>query len=342
MSSASALRPAIEPTPRILPVPVEQPIDVSILIVTWNSESWISRCLAALPAACRSLHYEVIVYDNASADRSHQAAEASSIERLQVIAGAENRGFAAGMNQALEKARGQYVFFLNPDCELRPDSIQTLVEYLDRNAPVAAVAPLLIGEDGRPQREFQLRRFPTLNSFATDLLMVDELFPGNPASSRYRYRDLDITSPQPVDQPAAAALLVRRAACDDIGFFDERFFPAWFEDVDFCQRLWRAGYAIHVNPRAVATHHGGASLVHVRFEQFLSAWYRNLHHYAEKWFTPAQTEMLRWLVIAGMLLRIGAFCIGLSKAPVSRWVAIQAHLAVLKEAFDRWDASPSS
>lgn len=342
MSSAPVLRPAIEPPPRLSPVPVEQQIDVSILIVTWNSEAWITRCLAALPAACGPLRYEVIVYDNASGDRSRQSAEASSIDRLQVIAGDQNRGFAAGMNQALDQARGTYVFLLNPDCELSPDAIPTLVDYLEGQPTVAAVAPLLIGEDGRPQREFQLRRFPTLKSFAADLLMVDELFPGNPASSHYRYRDLDITSPQPVDQPAAAALLVRRSACDDVGLFDERFFPAWFEDVDFCRRLWRAGYAIHVNPRAVATHHGGASLAHVRLEHFLSAWYRNLYHYAEKWFTPAQTEGLRWLVIAGMLLRIGAFSIGLSKAPVSRWVAIQAHVRVLKEAFDRWDASPSS
>lgn len=342
MSSAPVLRPVVEPPPRISAVPVEQKIDVSILIVTWNSEAWITRCLAALPAACGDLCYEVIVYDNASADRSRQSAEASSIDRLRVIAGDQNRGFAAGMNQALAQARGTYVFFLNPDCELRPEAVSTLVDYLEGQPPVAAVAPLLLGEDGRPQREFQLRRFPTLKSFAADLLMVDELFPGNPASSHYRYRDLDITSPQPVDQPAAAALLVRRSACDDVGLFDERFFPAWFEDVDFCRRLWRAGYAIHVNPLAVATHHGGASLTQLRLEHFLSAWYRNLYHYAQKWFTPAQTEGLRWLVIAGMLLRIGAFSIGFSRPPVSRWVAIQAHVRVLKEAFDRWDASPSS
>lgn len=336
-SPAAALRARVVEVPRISAVPVLEPIDVSVLIVTWNSQAWIERCLAAIPTACGKLRYEVIVYDNASEDSSLETAQASTLEHKQVIRGGENRGFAAGMNEAMLRSSGRYVFLLNPDCELTPGAIEILVRYLQENGEVSAVAPILLGEDGQPQRDFQLRRFPTLKSLAADLLMVDELFPGNPASSHYRYRDLDITRPQPVEQPAAAALLIRRDACDEVGAFDERFFPAWFEDVDLCQRLWRAGLAIHVNPAAVATHHGGASLAHVRLEHFLSAWYRNLHHYAEKWFSPAQVEALRWLIISGMILRIGALSIGMSKAPGSRTSAIQAHVRALKEAFHRWD-----
>lgn len=342
LMSSSVLQVPREIVPRIAAVPAVEPVDLSILIVTWNSEAWIGRCLSALPNAAGSLRYEAIVYDNASSDGSRDVAGNVSSNHTRVIRGERNGGFAAGMNEAIRQARGRYVFFLNPDCELQSGSLQTLVEYLEQQKEVAAVAPLLLGDDGLPQRDFQLRRFPTLKSFAADLLMVDELFPGNPASSRYRYRDLDITQPQPVEQPAAAALLIRREVFDRVGDLDERFFPAWFEDVDFCKRLWRSGFAIHVNPEAVATHHGGASLEHVRLEQFLSAWYRNLYHYAEKWFSPAQRETLRWLIIAGMLLRTGALAVGLSKVPGSRKVAIRAHLRVLKEAFHRWDAALQS
>ena len=88
---------------------------------------------------------------------------------------------------------------------------------------------------------------------------------------------------------------------------------------------------------ALPIYHGGASLAHVRLEHFLSAWYRNLHHYAEKWFSPAQVEALRWLIISGMILRIGALSMGMSRPNGSRSSAIQAHVRALKEAFHRWD-----
>lgn len=341
ISAPATLRIPVESVPRISAVPATRPIDVSILVVTWNSESWIERCLTSIPAACGRLNFEVLVYDNASADGSRESVERSPIDEVQLIRGSVNSGFAAGMNEAMLRSRGRMVFFLNPDCELKRGAIETLVDYLEQRPEVAAVAPILIGDDGQPQRDFQLRRFPTLRSLAADLLMVDDLFPANRARSHYRYGDLDITRPQAVEQPAAAALLVRRDACDQVGAFDERFFPAWFEDVDLCQRLWRAGLPIHVNPAAVVTHHGGASLPHVGFEDFLSTWYRNLFHYAEKWFSTSHVEALRWLIITGMILRTGALSLGMS-APISRTTAIRAHLRVLKEAFHRWDESPSS
>ncbi|MGA7614908.1 MAG: glycosyltransferase family 2 protein [Thermoanaerobaculia bacterium] len=314
---------------------------VSVLIVTWNSAAWIGRCLGAVPAACGDVPWEVIVHDNASSDETVDLARGFR-DRVSVASDDANSGFAGGMNRALERARGEYVLFLNPDCELDPDSVRTLASYLDSEPAVAAVAPLLHGEDGLPQREFQLRRFPTVRSLVSDLLLLDELIPSNGAAHSYRYRDLDISLPQAVEQPAGAALMVRRSVLQRVGSFDERFFPAWFEDVDLCRRLWESGGAIHLVPSARATHRGGVCLDHVEFAEFLSIWYRNLALYASKWFRRGDVELLRIATLLGMSLRILATAAGLGRSPLRRRETLRAYRRVLGEAFRRWEESPSS
>lgn len=319
-------------------VPRVAPVDVSILVVTWNSEAWIGRCLASIPAACPGLRYEVIVYDNASSDSTLGVAGDATCEDLEVVAGAENSGFAGGVNRAIARAKGRYLFILNPDCELSEMSVARLVAYMDAEPDAAAAAPLLLDDDGTPQREFQLRRLPTLHSLAADILMFEKILPSYKATSSYRYRDLDISQVRSVEQPAAAALMIRKSVANEVGPFDEGFVPAWFEDVDYCRRLVDSGHDIRLIPTATAFHHGGASLAHVSLEEFTSAWYRNLFRYATKWLPEAQVELLRWMIIAGMLLRSGAVLLGIVPTDDGRLAASRAYLRVAKEAFERWAA----
>jgi GT2 family glycosyltransferase len=315
-------------------------VDLSIVVVTWNSERWIDRCLRAIPAACGAIRHEVILYDNASADRTLSVAQA--ILPAHILESSSNDGLAAATNRSIRASRGRYVFLLNPDCELAPNSLATLIEFLDSHPEVAAAAPLLTDEDGRSQRDFQLRRLPTLLSLAAEVLALDKVMPRNGVTGRYRYRDLDLSVPQRVDQPAAAALLVRREVFDEIGPLDEQFSPAWFEDVDYCRRFAAAGKAVYVVPAASARHFGGASLEHVPFARFVDLWYANMWRYARKWFSPAKAETLRWLIIVGMLLRLPVAFAGLAHAESGRRNAVQAYAGVLRKAFRRWDDSSAS
>ena len=341
-TSSAALSTAATPQPRA--------IDVSILIVTWNSENWISRCLDAIPPACEpaegsrtpAVTHEIIIYDNASSDGTLESMPRPSERRMTVIESETNRGFAAGINAAARGARGRYLFCLNPDCEPAPGSIASLAQHLDQNPRVGAAVPLLIGEDGTPQRDFQLRRFPTLSSLAADILLYDELVPGNAISARYHCRDLNIEVAQDLDQPAGAALFLRRNLFDSIGELDENFTPAWFEDVDYCRRMREAGASIQLVPQARVTHRGGASLDHVTFSEFQSIWYRNLFRYAGKWLRASEVEALRWMIIAGMLLRSAAVLAGLSGPGGSRMSAVRGYLSIAREAFQRWDRSSRS
>ncbi|HUO83553.1 MAG TPA: glycosyltransferase, partial [Thermoanaerobaculia bacterium] len=131
-------------SPTSLPLARSVEVDVSVVIVTWNSAAWIGLCLEALPAACGTLRYEVIVHDNASADRTAEVAEASPIDELRVMRGVSNDGFAGGVNQSLRATRGRYLLLLNPDCIADPGSISRLVEHLEREPKTAAAAPLLV------------------------------------------------------------------------------------------------------------------------------------------------------------------------------------------------------
>lgn len=315
------------------PRPRTAALDLSILIVTWNSERWIDRCLRSIPAACEGLRYEVIVHDNASND-----ATLTLVRDAQVIRSMTNDGFGAGTNRALSASTGRYVFLLNPDCELAPNALTLLFEFLESHPHIAAAAPLLIDDDiGRTQREFQLRRLPTMRTFAAELLLIDKIFPRNSTTARYRYRDLDLTEPRRIEQPAAAALLLRRSVVDQVGLFDEQFAPAWFEDVDFCRRLAEAKQEIWVAPSAHVRHFGGASLEHIRFGGFIDIWYRNMWRYARKWMRPGHAEALRLMIIVGMMLRCAAFFVGLHPRGIPRREAFRAYSRVLKRAFDRWD-----
>ena len=211
-----------------------------------------------------------------------------------------------------------------------------LVNHLDEHPDVVAAAPLLTDDDGGSQREFQLRRLPTFGTLLADVLGIGTLWPSNRATARYRYRDLDLSVPRPVEQPAAAALLLRRDVLDEVGAFDEQFAPAWFEDVDYCRRLATAGKRVDVVPAARARHFGGASLEHVRFPDFVDHWYRNMHLYARKWLPARQAAALRWAVALGMLLRIQLALLGIAHRDAGRANAVRGYARVLARALRGW------
>lgn len=314
-------------------------IDLAIVIVTWNSERWISRCLQALPAACEGLEYEVIVYDNASADDTLRLI---GNEDARLISSKSNDGFAAGTNRGINATSGRYVFLLNPDCELAPRALTVLFDFLESHPNAAAAVPLLSDESGHSQREFQLRRIPTFWMLVSEVFAIEKLVPANRWTAHYRYRDLKLTEPVRVDQPAAAAMLLRRSAFEAVGPLDEQFAPAWFEDVDYCRRLATKGLDLYVVPAAHARHFGGSSLEHLGLAKFLDLWYRNMWRYARKWFPAGEAEALRWAIIVGMLLRFPAAIAGVAHAEAGRWTAVRAYAVVLKKAFQRWDESPAS
>ncbi len=277
-------------------------MDLSVVVVNWNTRQLLRACLASLHAAlgASALESEVIVVDNASPDGS-AAMVASDFPWACLVANAENRNYAAGNNQGIERARGEYVLLLNPDTEVPPGAPEAMVELLRAHPRAGAMAPALVHPDGRLQES--VRGFPTPPAIFGELTGLARLFPGS-AWAGYRPRNLPADQPSWVDQPMASAFLVRRAALEQVGAFDEDF-PLFFNDVDLCYRLKQAGWEIGYDPRVRVVHVGGASTRQVRPEAIrrshagLLRFYQK--HYRGRLFWPAYAALVIIILGTGWL-----------------------------------------
>ena len=268
--------------------------EVGIVIVTYQSEAVIADCLRA--AVCTGA--EVVVIDNASRDATVQVARGLG---ARVVANAENRGFAGAVNQGVQLLKTPYVLLLNPDAVLQT-GIEPLTARL-RQPGVGAAGGLLLGRDGRSQRGFSVRRFPTPAALIFEILLVNRAWPSNPVNWQYRCSNVSLEAARPVDQPAGAFLMFSRQAWQQIGAFDEGFYPVWFEDVDFCRRLRCAGFSIWLEPAARAVHDGGHAVQSLSFEQSRVYWYGGLVRYAARHFRPLSYRLVCAALVLGSLIR---------------------------------------
>jgi GT2 family glycosyltransferase len=273
-------------------------------VITYQSAPYVEECLASLLSQRDVLNAGILVVDNASTDAT--VAIAAEFPEVQVVKNPANLGFAAAANQAFALlSAADAVLLFNPDARLA-NGFPELVRVLVSDPRCGVAAGLLLHADGAPQKGFAVRRFPTPVSFCAEILGLNRIWPGNPVNRRYRALDLDLSQPQEVEQPAGAFLLVRRETWRQLGGFDEAFFPAWFEDVDFLRRLRRAGWLCRLVPAATAFHHGGHSFSKVKWSQRQRAWYGNLLRYAALHFGPGGRVAVAVSVLAGLLPRMVA------------------------------------
>jgi GT2 family glycosyltransferase len=246
---------------------------VAIVIVTYNSAAEIGGCLDALA----DTDAEIVVIDNASADRTCDEAAA---RKIRLIGNRTNAGFAAALNQGVRATTAPLILSLNPDAHLVSglDSMAALFA----EPKTGAVGGMLIGEDGAPQTGFMARNLPTPAALIFEVLGINRLWPSNRVNWHYRCLAVDSMSVSPVDQPPGAFLMFSRAAWETVGGFDERFRPIWFEDVDFCARIKSAGYRAWYQPLAVAKHTGSHSIGSLALENRERYWYGSLLEYAAK------------------------------------------------------------
>ena len=251
---------------------------IDIVIVNWNSGSYLRDCLLALNHAADVDRWNLIVVDNASTDHS---AVGLRVDRAQprFIRNADNRGFAKASNQGAREGSAPYLLFLNPDVRVAADTVKTAVAVLDdpRHADVGILGVQLIDKEGRIQR--CCARAPTASTLLLHRLFLDRLCPG--LVPPHFLTGWDHCATAKVDQVMGAFLLIRRPIFEQLGGFDERFF-LYYEDVDLCLAARQAGWRVLYFAGARAIHAGGGSTDAVKGER--------LHHlaisrtvYAAKW-----------------------------------------------------------
>jgi GT2 family glycosyltransferase len=204
---------------------------------------------------------QIIVVDNESQDGTAKHLR-NAFPNITVIENS-NEGFAAGNNMGFDSALGKYLLVLNPDTEVRENTIASCVSYLESHADVGALGCRVVHPNG--ELDQTIFKFPTLshiffNIFVSHNIMENSRLFGDP-----RYSSLRRDEVHEVDVIAGCYMLVRREVIEQIGGMDERFF-VYSEEVEWCRRIRDAGWKITYFPFADVLHHGGGST------QGLSEW----------------------------------------------------------------------
>jgi len=226
---------------------------LAVVVVSFEARETLLAGLGALRAHA-SLPLELVVVDNASTDGSADAVRARHPEAL-VIANRDNVGFARACNQGWRASRAPHVLFLNPDAEVAPGAVETLVGLLESRPAVGAAGPRTRGSDGT----IQVSTGPDLTPLAE--LRQRRLVRGvarREARALAQAGALHAREHEPA-WVSGSCLVARRTALEGVGGFDERFF-LYEEDADLCRRLREAGWGIVFTPEAEVTHHLGRSM----------------------------------------------------------------------------------
>lgn len=229
---------------------------ISAVIISYHGIDFIADCLSSLKTDLAGYTHEIIIIDNDSTDGTLEYLESNHPD-VCLIKNQANLGFAHAVNQGIEAAKYEFLWLLNQDLRIRLGCIDTLLECYNRLERPGMIGPCLVGFDGSLQKF--CRRFPQYHHLFFELTGLAYLFPRSGLFNGWKMGEFDHTSSREVEQPMGAAMLVSRQAIETIGMLDESF-GIFFNDVDFCHRLHRAGYANYYCAEAVIEHYGGGSV----------------------------------------------------------------------------------
>lgn len=224
--------------------------ELSIIIVNFNTKDITQACLDSLKKYSEGALWEVIVVDNGSNDGSVELLK--KISGIKLILNKKNLGFAKANNCGIKIAKGKYILLLNSDTEVRQDSIQTMLRFMDGHLKAGAATSKLelVGGSMDPACH---RGFPTPWAAITYMTGLEKLFPRSQIFGRYHMGYKNMTIPHQVDCISGAFFLCRREAIDKVGLLDEDYFM-YAEDIDWAYRFKRAGWEIWFNPEASVLH----------------------------------------------------------------------------------------
>ncbi len=226
-------------------------MDISFVILTWNSEKYIEKCLESVftSLANTGLSAEVLVVDNGSSDRSPEILGTYAAARpglVKPIYLKENRGTTISRNIALRQASGDFICVMDSDVEIMGDVFGPLLSELKSKPAVGMVVPRILYPSGNWQKSID--RFPTL------IHKLNRFFRLRTLESQEGLREKEATESRQVDYAISAFWLFKREVLAKVGMLDEKIFYAP-EDVDYCLRVWKNGYKILYIPHVHVVHH---------------------------------------------------------------------------------------
>ena len=230
-------------------------MDVSVLIVNWNTREILRNCLKSIYEQTRDLTFEVIVIDNASEDGSPQMVKEQFKEAI-LVENSTNRGFAAANNQGMTMAKGRYVLLLNSDTVVLDNAIAKTMVFADARPEGAVIGCRILNPDKTLQEGCFM--FPSLLNLLLSATYMYKLFPRSKFFGRENMTWWNRDDEREVDVVTGCFMLVRREAIEQVGVMDEQYFM-YGEETDWCYRFKKAGWKCLFSPSGSIIHIGRAS-----------------------------------------------------------------------------------
>lgn len=235
-------------------------MQLSIIIVTYNSKNFIIKCLKSIIKFLnKEVKYEIIIVDNHSSEKLIL----NQFNNISIIRNKKNLGYSTAINIGIKNSSGKYILVLNPDVYFTNNSIHKMLSYLQTTNSTGVVGCKIVDSNDRYQK-YSMRRFPGFNHIFR-YLFSDKIFF---LKNLYNYEDYDENKINFVDSISGCCMMFSRHAYNEIKGFNENYF-LYFEDTQFCLDLKNAHYNVVYNSYAVVNHHGGGST------HELSFYYRN-------------------------------------------------------------------
>jgi N-acetylglucosaminyl-diphospho-decaprenol L-rhamnosyltransferase len=273
-------------------------MDLSVVIVTYNSGDTVMRCLESLEVHPPTGVFETIVIDNASSDGTPERVR-RRFPRVRLVADTVNRGYSKGVNRGMREASGRYILVLNPDIEVTDGSIDRLVSFMEDHPRTGLAGAKLVWPDGRVQPS--CRSFYTLKALLLRRTFLGRFFPRARPLREHLMSDYDHETARRVDWVLGGCMIVRREALDAVGPMDERFF-LYFEDTDWCYRMQQHGWEVWYVPDSVMIHRWERSSARsVLSRPFVNHLLSMLRYY-EKW-----NALFRFMRRHRIVLKTSAF-----------------------------------
>lgn len=228
---------------------------VSIIIVNYKSVKVLRDCLRSIYDSGLKYRFEIIVVNN----DENKVTGFRLIKEFPdiILIENENKGFGFGNNIGAQSAKGEYLFFLNPDTILFNNSVNILIDYLEKHKKAGVVAPLLLNADTTPILHQGTRKLTPLRAIF-GLSIMNKLFPNNPIANKFWMIGRDKTKIAKVYVVPGSAFIIRSDLFNRINGFDENFF-LYFEEFDLCNRVNEKGYDLFIIPEAKVIHLWGKS-----------------------------------------------------------------------------------
>lgn len=231
-------------------------MELSIIIVNYQSEEYLKKCLNSLQSKINNLNFEVLVVNNGDKKLSAVSFRDSSASPdilsgyaqngIKIINLGENMGFGKANNLGAKKANGEYLLFLNPDTEIVSENIEGLLNEFSSNPNIGIIGPKLITKSGNIQK--------WIAGYETGLASLIK----NNLGIIKNKKIWDSKEKKEADWVTGAALFIRKDLFEKLGGFGEKFFM-YFEDEDLCKRARQMGYRIIYYPNFIVRHLGGKS-----------------------------------------------------------------------------------